>query len=67
MQHRGIIGLQATYQRFVNAKGPTWLDAVADVTKKYGVLQVFSNSNERTLNSNPSIRAAYPYFKPHFS
>jgi|GEM_PF-1283115 len=40
----------------------SWLDAAVDVTKKTGVIQVFSAGN--TGYANASVRGSLPYFRP---
>lgn len=50
------------YLRLNSAGKKTWLDAAADVSLQYGVLQVWVNGNAGAANA--STRAGLPYFRP---
>lgn len=57
-----VSGLTEAYTRLNSAGKKTWLDAAADVSLQYGVLQVWANGNAGVRNA--SVRAGTPYFRP---
>lgn len=57
--YNSIAGLRSAYAN-LGVKA-SYVDAIAEVTKKYDVIQVFAAGNGAA--SNASIRAALPYFR----
>ncbi|SFI84123.1 autotransporter-associated beta strand repeat-containing protein, partial [Methylobacterium brachiatum] len=55
-----LAGVRSAYSRFDGKLG--LLDAMADVTKRYDVIQVIAAGN--TGYSNPNVRSSLPYLRP---
>ncbi|WP_167627737.1 S8 family serine peptidase [Methylobacterium phyllostachyos] len=55
-----IPGLRQAYTKFDGQLG--YVDALSDVAKQYGIIQVFAAGN--TGWDNPNVRSSLPYFRP---
>jgi outer membrane autotransporter protein len=53
-------GLRQAYTKFEGQLG--YVDALSDVAKQYGIIQVFAAGN--TGWDNPNVRSSLPYFRP---
>ncbi|MCJ2097407.1 S8 family serine peptidase, partial [Methylobacterium sp. E-046] len=55
-----LAGLRQAYTKFDGQLG--YVDALTDVAKQYGIIQVFAAGN--TGFDNPNVRSSLPYFRP---